>query len=793
MGYITLDKGAQGIVELVFDQPGSSVNTMGLEYDAAMKAAVAALQGMVAAGGVTGVYVRSGKPGQFFAGGDIKEMLEMDLDAPPERKQQMFEGTLATKAPLRTLETLGVPVAVGINGAALGGGLEIALACHHRIALAGVDLGLPEAQIGLMPGAGGVVRMTRLLGLQEAITLISQGARLKAEQALEKGLLHEIAANEDEMRARAHAWLLANPEAKQPWDQEGYKIPGGGPDHKANQGLMMLGPVNVMNQTRGLMPAQKAIFAAIADCARVDFDTAQKIEARYFLSLLLDQTARNMMTAFFVQMNAIGKGASRPAGIERRKVRTLGILGAGQMGAGIAYAAARKGITAILKDMDLAAAERGKDYARQACAKNKRMSDAEREALLALIRPSADYADLAGCDAVIEAVFERRDVKAAVVRELEAVLGHNALIASNTSALPITELAEASVRPANFIGMHFFSPADKMPLVEIICGEQTGDEALAAAFDLAQQLGKTPIVVNDAPGFFTTRVIGKTVSQGAQMVLEGIDPVLIEAAARANGSPVGPLAAHRRDQPGNRLPQRPADEGRRRGPRRALAGPAGRRAGAAHGRGLRPQGPSQRRRVLRVPRGRQEAHLAGPEAALCPKRVQGSALRGHQGPAGLRAVHRSGARDAGGRDHQRGRRQHRLDHGHRFPAAHRRGVPVHQRLGPEALRGAGPGAGAGLRRGFRAAAAAAGARRNGGTVRVIQIMRGEGWRAPRLFISDRLPIMDASQFPGSSAWSGRFRTARRVVLAATARRERSPKAFSVTSAAGGIGARSRRP
>lgn len=543
MGYITLSSAGNGIVELVFDQPGSSVNTMGMEYDAAMKAAVAELQGMVAAGGVTGVYLRSGKPGQFFAGGDIKEMLESDLNPPPRRKQELFEGILAAKAPLRTLETLGVPVAVGINGAALGGGFEIALACHFRIALPGVDVGLPEAQIGLMPGAGGVVRTTRLVGLQEAITLISQGARIKSEKAVEKGLLHEIAADEAAMRERAHAWLLANPGAKQPWDAEGYRIPGGGPEHKANQGLMMLGPVNVMNQTKGLMPAQKAIFAAVADCARVDFDTAQKIEARYFLSLLLDQTARNMMTAFFVQMNAITKGASRPAGIARRKVKTLGILGAGQMGAGIAYAAARKGIVAILKDVDLTAAERGKDYARQACAKNKRMSDAEREALLGLIRTTDSYPDLAGCDAVIEAVFERRDIKAAVTREVEAVLGHEALLASNTSALPITELAEASVRPANFIGMHFFSPADKMPLVEIICGEQTGDAALAAAFDLAQQLGKTPIVVNDAPGFFTTRVIGKTVSQGAQMVLEGIDPVLIEAAARANGSPVGPLAA----------------------------------------------------------------------------------------------------------------------------------------------------------------------------------------------------------------------------------------------------------
>jgi 3-hydroxyacyl-CoA dehydrogenase / enoyl-CoA hydratase / 3-hydroxybutyryl-CoA epimerase len=543
MTYITLTQCEDGIVELVFDQPGSSVNTMGMEYDGAMREAVAQLQRDVAAGGIKGVYLRSGKPGQFFAGGDIKQMLEMDLDPPLERKREMFEGTLAAKAPLRTLETLGVPVAVGINGAALGGGFEIALACHFRIALPGVDVGLPEAQIGLMPGAGGVVRTTRLLGMQEAISLISQGARLKAEKAVEKGLLHEIAADEEAMGRRAHEWLLANPASRQPWDSEGYRMPGGGPDHKANQGLLMLGPVNVMNQTKGLMPAQKAIFAAVADTARVDFDTAQKIEARYFLSLLLDQTARNMMTAFFVQMGAIGKGASRPAGVARRKISTLGILGAGQMGAGIAYAAARKGIVAILKDVDLAAAERGKDYARQACARNKRMSEAEAEALLALIRPTADYADLAPCEAVIEAVFERRDIKAAVVREVEAVLGHGALVASNTSALPITELAEASVRPASFIGMHFFSPADKMPLVEIVCGEQTGDETLALAFDLAQQLGKTPIVVNDAPGFFTTRVIGKTVSQGAQMVLEGINPVLVDAAARANGSPVGPLAA----------------------------------------------------------------------------------------------------------------------------------------------------------------------------------------------------------------------------------------------------------
>ncbi len=543
MGYITLEQCGDGIVELVFDQPGTSLNTMGVEYDTAMRAAVAELQRLVAAGGVRGVYLRSGKPGQFIAGGDIKAMLEMDLEPDTARKAEMFAGILDTKAVLHSLETLGVPVAVGINGAALGGGFEIALACHYRIATECAVVGLPESQLGLMPGADGVVRVTRLIGMQEAISLISQGTRLKARKALEKGLLHEVVATEAQMHPQARAWLLTNPEARQPWEREDYRMPGGGPDHKANQGLLMLGPANVMNQTRGLMPAQKAIFAAVVDTARVDFATAQKIEARYFLSLLLDQTARNMMIAFFVQTSAINKGASRPATVARRTFRTLGIIGAGQMGAGIAYAAASKGLDVVLKDVDLAAAEGGKDYARKACERNKRLDEAGRQALLARIRPSDRYADLGSCEAVIEAVFERRDIKATVVRELEAVLGHGALLASNTSALPITELAEASVRPANFIGMHFFSPAEKMPLVEIICGEQTGDEALAMAFDLAQQLGKTPIVVNDAPGFFTSRVIGKTISQGAAMVIEGIDPVLIEAAARANGSPVGPLAA----------------------------------------------------------------------------------------------------------------------------------------------------------------------------------------------------------------------------------------------------------
>jgi len=544
MNYLRLEKDADGIVELIFDQQGKEVNVMGLEYEAAMSEAVAELEAMK--DNITGIYVRSGKPGQFFAGGDITAMLAMDLTASVEKKTELFEDILQTKALLRRLETMGVPVACGINGPALGGGFEIALACHYRVALKSVRVGLPEAQIGLMPGADGVVRMVRYLGMQEALTLISQGKNLRAEQALEKGLLDQLCETEEEMHVAAKAWIKANPNAKQAWDQQGFTIPGGAPDDKDNQGvqgLMFFGPANVMNQTKGLMPAQQAIFAAVVDVARVDFDTAAKIEARYFLSLLLDQTARNMMTAFFVQMGALNKGASRPQGIEKATVNKLGILGAGQMGAGLAFIAARAGIDVVLKDVSQDAADKGKAYSAAACEKNRRIDEAQTQEILARITATDDYSALADCDFVIEAVFENRDVKATVTRETEAVLSEGAVFATNTSALPITELAQASIRRPNFVGMHFFSPAEKMPLVEIIAGEQTSDETLARAFDLAQQLGKTPIVVNDGPGFFTSRVISKTITQGSNMLEEGVNPVLIESAARMNGSPVGPLAA----------------------------------------------------------------------------------------------------------------------------------------------------------------------------------------------------------------------------------------------------------
>ncbi len=546
MSYIKLKKGTDGIVELIFDQPNEKVNKMGDEYITAMQKAVSELVAMKDK--IVGVYVRSGKD-TFFGGGDLNMLLEMPTKMDEKEATFKFNGIMEAKKPLRLLETLGVPVVVGINGAALGGGYEIALACHHRIAIdrADVKMGLPEAQLGLMPGAGGVVRMVRKFGCQNAITLISQGMQYAGAKALEKGFCDELATDEADMHKKAKAWILANAGAKQPWDQPGYKIPGGSPaDKDPDQGLMGLlyfGPVNVMNSTKGNFPAPKAIFACVHDVARVDFDTAEKIEARYFLSLMTSQVAKNMIRTFFFQLQALEKGASRPKGVKPTSVKKLGILGAGQMGAGLAYLAAQKGVAVVLKDISMENAEKGKAYSEKVGGKDKKMTPEKMAKILSLITPTDKAEDLKDCDFVIEAVFENRTVKAAVTKEAEAVLAKDAIFASNTSSLPITELADASKRPANFIGMHFFSPAEKMPLVEIICGKKTSKDALAKAFDLGILLGKKPIVVNDAPGFFTTRVIGATITEGAQMVIEGINPVLIESAAAFNGSPVGPLTA----------------------------------------------------------------------------------------------------------------------------------------------------------------------------------------------------------------------------------------------------------
>jgi 3-hydroxyacyl-CoA dehydrogenase/enoyl-CoA hydratase/3-hydroxybutyryl-CoA epimerase len=547
MGYIRLEKDADGILELIMDQPGEKVNTMGDEFIEAMTKAVDEIEAMKA--DIKGVYVKSGKD-TFFGGGDLNKLLEMPTDMDEAEATRVFDGIMTAKAPLRKLETLGIPVAVGINGACLGGGYEISLACHYRVALEDAAMGLPEAQLGLMPGADGVVRMVRKHGLTNAVTFVSQGKQFKGQKALDNAYCDELAADVADLEKKAKAWILANPESVQPWDAPGYKIPGGAPSDKdidqGLQGLLYFGPVNVMVNTWGNFPAAKAIFACISDVGRVDFETAQKIEARYFLSLMRSKVAKNMISTFFFQLNALENGASRPSFDDYPKtdIKKIGILGAGMMGAGIAYAAAKVGVEVVLKDINQENADKGKAYAEGVCEKLKakgRMDDATQAALLALIKPTADAADLAGCDVVVEAVFEDRKIKAQVTAETEAVC--DGVFATNTSSLPITGLAEASSRPENFIGMHFFSPAEKMPLVEIIKGEKTSDAALAKAFDLAILLGKKPIVVNDGEGFFTTRVIAKTVEQGAAMVLEGVNPVLIENAAKQNGSPVGPLTA----------------------------------------------------------------------------------------------------------------------------------------------------------------------------------------------------------------------------------------------------------
>jgi 3-hydroxyacyl-CoA dehydrogenase/enoyl-CoA hydratase/3-hydroxybutyryl-CoA epimerase len=394
--------------------------------------------------------------------------------------------------------------------------------------------------------------MVRKHGLTDAVTLVSQGKQFKGQRALDKKYCDELATDEADMHAKAKAWILANPESVQPWDAPGFKIPGGSPADKdidqGLQGLLYFGPVNVMVNTWGNFPHAKAIFACIADVGRVDFETAQKIEARYFLSLMRSQVAKNMISTFFFQLNELENGASRPSfdAIPKSDCKKLGILGAGQMGAGIAMNAAQKGIQVVLKDISLENAEKGVAYVKGQCEKlasKGRMTEEQTAALLGLIKPTADAADLAGCDIVVEAVFEDRKIKAAVTKETEAVTSEGSVFATNTSSLPITGLAEASSRKGDFIGMHFFSPAEKMPLVEIIRGEETSDAALAKAFDLAIKLGKKPIVVNDGEGFFTTRVIATTITQGAAMVMEGVNPVVIENAAKQNGSPVGPLAA----------------------------------------------------------------------------------------------------------------------------------------------------------------------------------------------------------------------------------------------------------
>ncbi|WP_443208601.1 3-hydroxyacyl-CoA dehydrogenase NAD-binding domain-containing protein [Rhodococcus rhodochrous] len=539
---ISWDKDADGIVVLTLDDPNQGANTMNELYKASMKATVDRLY--EEQDSITGVVITSAKK-TFFAGGDLRNIIEIG----PEDAQAAFDEVQGIKADLRRLETLGKPVVAAINGAALGGGLEIALATHHRIAadVKGVQIGLPEASLGLLPGGGGITRTVRLLGIQTALlSVLLQGNKYNAVKAKEIGLIHDVVGSVEELVPAAKEWIKANPEGGvQPWDVKGYKIPGGTPASPALAANLPAFPANLRKQIKGApMPAPRAIMAAAVEGSQVDFDNASTIESRYFVELATGQVAKNMIQAFFFDMQSINSGASRPKDVPKREIKKVGVLGAGMMGAGIAYVSAKAGFDVVLKDVTLEAAERGKNYSEKIEAKalsRGKTTEEKSKALLDRIKPTADAADFAGVDFVIEAVFENTELKHKVFQEIEDIVDPDALLGSNTSTLPITGLATGVKRPEDFIGIHFFSPVDKMPLVEIIKGEKTSDEALARVFDYTLAIRKTPIVVNDSRGFFTSRVIGTFVNEAIAMLGEGIEPATIEQAGSQAGYPAPPL------------------------------------------------------------------------------------------------------------------------------------------------------------------------------------------------------------------------------------------------------------
>ena len=532
---------SDGIVTVVLDDPNAKVNTMNDYFKVGLEEAIEWLEANV--DDITGVVITSAKK-TFFAGGDLNKLRTAD----PENSEAEAAQTNHMKSLLRRLETLGKPVVAAINGAALGGGLEVALATHHRVAaddVSSLRVGFPEVSLGLLPGGGGVARTVRMIGLQDALQkAILPSTKFKAADAQALGLVDELAPAA-QLEDRAKDWIKNNPEAVQPWDVKGFKIPGGSPSSPKLGAMLPALPALLRRQTKGApMPAPRAAMAAAVEGAYVDIDTALLVETRYFIHLTHTPVAKNMIKAFFFDLGHINSGGSRPDGYEPRQVKKLGVLGAGMMGAAIAYTAAKAGIEVVLKDVKLDAAEKGKAYAvkREESALAKGKTTAEKsKAVLDRITPSASVDDFAGVDFVIEAVFESVPVKAQVFQEIQNVVDSDAVLGSNTSTLPITELATGVDRDKDFIGVHFFSPADKMPLVEIIRGENTSDETLARTFDLVQQIRKTPIVVTDSRGFFTSRVIGTFMAEAVAAVGEGVEPASVEQASLQAGYPTGAL------------------------------------------------------------------------------------------------------------------------------------------------------------------------------------------------------------------------------------------------------------
>jgi len=539
-----------GIVILTLDDPEQSTNTMNGRYLEAMASTVDRL--VAERDSITGVVVTSAKDG-FLAGADLKDLstATSGSDADGDGMQAAAYAVVErVKTQLRRLERLGRPVVAALNGTALGGGFELALACHHRIAVDRPDarFGLPEVTLGLLPGAGGTVRVTRMIGITDALlNVLLQGQRMRPTQALEAKLVDEVVSTQDELIPAALAWLRANPnETVQRWERPGYKLPGGRPSDPSFAAMLPSFPANLRKQSKGAnYPAPRAIMSAVVEGAQVDVDTALRIESRYFASLVGTQVQRNMTQAFFFDLGFLNRGGSRPKDVEKSAARKVGVIGAGMMGAGIAYACAKVGLDVVLVDVSLESAERGKAYSQKLLDKavqRGRSSAAKRDAHLARITPTDDLSLLAGSDVVIEAVFEDLSLKRETFTKVAGIVGPDTLLASNTSSLPITSIAEALPDPTNFVGLHFFSPVDRMPLVEIVRGKRSSDVALARGYDLVRTIDKTPIVVNDSRGFFTSRVFGTYVMEGIAMLGEGVPAASVEQAALQAGYPVGPLA-----------------------------------------------------------------------------------------------------------------------------------------------------------------------------------------------------------------------------------------------------------
>ncbi|MCH8529712.1 MAG: enoyl-CoA hydratase/isomerase family protein [Saccharospirillum sp.] len=538
MKTLRIEPQGHGIVSVILDRPNEAYNLIDVTFAEDLARCLDELEAMP---DLQGVLLRSAKK-TFLAGGDLKLLSQVN-DA---NGQDVLDLLTSFKHSQRRLEHLHKPVVACLTGTALGGGFELALACSRRFALADESLrfGLPEVSLGLLPAAGGVSRLVRMLGLEAALPLLTEGKVLTPKAADAQGLLDGCFASEDELLGAATAWIAEHPEVLAPWDQKGFKLPGGLPNSPRLAPMLSVAPAMIRQKTHGCLPAPVAVLAAAAEGASVDIEASFRIENRYFLPLAKGGVAKNLINSLFFQKNALQSGVNRPEG-EAEPIHKVGIVGAGMMGAGIAWACASKGVEVVLLDVSQERAEQGKAYStrlvEQRMAKG-RLSEAEGEEILGRIHTTDDYQALADCDLVVEAVFENRALKAEVSQKVMAVLKPGALLASNTSTLPISSLAEAVPEPSRFFGLHFFSPVEKMPLVEIIRGKDSDEAGLARAYDLVQRLGKTPIVVNDGRGFFTSRVFGTYTYEGLAMLAEGIAPAKIENAAWLAGFPVGPLA-----------------------------------------------------------------------------------------------------------------------------------------------------------------------------------------------------------------------------------------------------------